>query len=163
MFSLIAAVDRSLGIGKGGRLPWRITQDLQFFKRHTQGHVVVMGRKTWDSLPKQPLADRLNVVLTRTPPAPGLQTNSYFVSSVQECTEFLLTNHSNREWFVIGGSDVYKSFLEKKLVSRMYLTHIDHDFECDVQFPVVDWSAWKTTPKELHFDRYPFFHICYYK
>ncbi|HHH31135.1 MAG TPA: dihydrofolate reductase, partial [Polyangiaceae bacterium] len=99
--TLVAAVARDRAIGKGGDLPWRLPGDLRRFRRLTVGHAVVMGRKTWDSLPKRPLAKRLNIVLSRDPErcADGARV----VPGVQAALR-VARDAGEAELFVIGGS-----------------------------------------------------------
>lgn len=156
-------MDKNLGIGKGGQLPWKISQELKLFRQYTLGNAVVMGRKTWESLPTKPLPGRINVVLSSTLPMNSLGKHTYVVPSIDACTDVLHDVAHDREWFVIGGSHVYGAFIQRQLVTKMFVTHIDHDFDCDTHFPPIDWAAWKTTPRELYFHNYPYFHMCYHR
>ena len=122
--ALIAAIARNRVIGRGGALPWRISEDMKRFKRLTMGHTVLMGRKTYDSLGK-PLNGRRMLVVTSTP-IPGV-----------ECfrnPEDALRSAGNEEWvFVIGGAALFSAFLER--CDALYLTLVDQDPEGDVFFP----------------------------
>ena len=100
MISAIVAVDNNWGIGFNGDLLEHIPEDLKYFKALTSGHVVVMGRKTWDSLPKKPLPDRLNIVITSQERHFGEMTAFIpFSEAVSRMTHI----DSDEEWFIIGG------------------------------------------------------------
>ncbi len=122
--AIIAAIARNRAIGKGGQLPWHISEDLQRFKRLTTGHPIVMGRKTFASLGK-PLPHRRNVVLSRTPIA-GVET----FSSVDDALAALA--HEDLV-FVIGGGEIYAQLLER--ADLLYLTIVDRDVDADTFFP----------------------------
>lgn len=127
-------MDRNRVIGKDGELPWRLPNDLKRFKRLTQGHPILMGRKTWESIGR-PLPGRLNLVLTRDPAfqAEGVEV----VRSPEEALE----KTGDRPWlFVIGGEHVYGAFLPR--AERLYLTRVDAETEGgDAFFP--EWDpAW---------------------
>jgi dihydrofolate reductase len=117
-------------IGNRNSLPWHIPADLKYFKEVTEGNTVIMGRKTFESI-GQPLPDRKNIVLT---------TNESFNADNAEVhysfDELLakIKSEEDEEFIVIGGAEIYKQFLP--FVDTLYITHIDHDFEGDIHFPV---------------------------
>ncbi|MFZ5806506.1 MAG: dihydrofolate reductase [Verrucomicrobiota bacterium] len=120
----IVAIDEGGVIGNKGKLPWHIPDDLKWFKKTTQGHAVLMGRKTWESLGK-PLPNRTNMVLSRTlPPQEGVQV----VRDVQEI--FAL---AYPEIYIIGGAEIYKLLLSS--VDQLLITHVQGHYEGDVSFP----------------------------
>jgi dihydrofolate reductase len=130
MINIIAAIDDSNGIGKNGMIPWKLPCDLKRFKMITDNGIVIMGRVTWESLPRKPLPNRINIIVTRS--------KSYL------CNEDALVAHSfeealaisksyNKNIFVIGGEQLYKHALEFN--HRIYLTHVFGDFNCDRHFP----------------------------
>lgn len=127
---LVAAVARNGVIGGGNRLLWQLPEDMRFFKHTTLGHAVIMGRKTWQSLPPRfrPLPGRRNVVLTRDArfDAPGAEC----AASLQQALERL---GSAPLVFVIGGAEVYAQALP--LAQQLWLTEIDQDFDGDAFFP----------------------------
>jgi dihydrofolate reductase len=138
--SLIAAVARNGTIGRGGRLPWHLPADLARFKKLTLGHVVLMGRRTWESLGR-PLSGRRNVVLTRDASfsAPDCET----IHSVEEGRALAVGG----ELFVIGGAALYAAFMP--FADRLYITHIDADVKGDTAFPPIrprEWRLVKETP-----------------
>ena len=116
MLMMIFACDLNGVIGKNGDLPWRQSTDLQFFKKTTLGKTVVMGRKTWDSLPF-PLPGRRNIVISRS------NRDDVEVMSIQEVRELALTD----DIFIIGGGEIYSTFIEESSV--IYRTIIDSKIE----------------------------------
>lgn len=137
MYSLIAAVDNKFGISKNGTIPWDCPEDMHYFKETTMGHVVIMGRVTWESIPVKyrPLSGRINVVLTRSNIVTDDKPDHIF-QSVDDCMTFfsdvtLRKPYKDMLKFVIGGASVYKQFIQRNLVSSVYLTHINQDYLCD--------------------------------
>lgn len=141
--SLIAAVARNGAIGKDNALLWRLSEDLQFFKRTTMGRPVIMGRKTYDSIGR-PLPGRRNIVITRNPQwsAPGIES----APSLQAALA-LLDNTVDKA-FVIGGAQIYAEALP--LVQEIVLTEIDRDFEADAFFPPWDKTTFTEVAREAH-------------
>lgn len=129
--NIIAAMGRNSELGNKGNLPdWNLPTDLKRFKELTSGHVVVMGRKNFESLPEKfrPLPNRTNVVLTRD--------SSWSHEGVQvfhTIDEILDTYKNEHSLWIIGGAEVYKQFLEK--ADELHLTHVDGEFEADTFFP----------------------------
>jgi len=122
--ALIAAVGHRRAIGRDGKLPWHIPEDLKRFKRLTTGHAVLMGRGTWESLGR-PLPGRRNVVLSSSPVA-GIE--SY--ASIDESLRALA---SAEKVFVIGGGTLYAQLIDR--ADELYLTLVDRDVEADTFFP----------------------------
>ena len=126
---LIWAQDKNGGIGYKGQLPWHIPEDLQNFKKLTLNSTILMGRKTWESLPIKPLPKRRNIVLTRKK---NLEVESY--QSIDECLT-KLTNDNIYELFIIGGSTIYNSFIDK--AEQLHMTLIDEKTKyIDTIFPL---------------------------
>ena len=126
---LIWAQDKNGGIGYKGQLPWHIPEDLQNFKKLTLNSTILMGRKTWESLPIKPLPKRRNIVLTRKK---NLEVESY--QSIDECLT-KLTNDNTDELFIIGGSTIYNSFIDK--AEQLHITLIDEKTKhIDTIFPL---------------------------
>lgn len=125
---LVAAVARDLCIGKGGALPWRLPEDLKYFKRLTTGHAIVMGRKTFESIGK-PLPNRRNIVVSRTSsPRPDVEV----APSLEAALE--LAWQTDAEPKIIGGGEIYR--LALPLATRLYITWVDQDVsDCDAHFP----------------------------
>lgn len=123
--NIIAACDQNGLIGINGKIPWYIPEDLQRFKQLTTGNAVIMGRKTWESLPIKPLPDRINIVLSSTPEyaqeyAYDLEDDVYSKSSLQFALP--IANSYCRETFIIGGQRLYEEALP--LADTVYLTKV---------------------------------------
>lgn len=136
-------------IGVGGALPWRLKTDLERFKALTMGKPVIMGRKTWDSLPRKPLPGRANIVLSRDgsfAPAGALVCED-FSEAVQIGREHA-DDEGESEVCVIGGADLYASAMPR--AKKIYLTEVDARPLGDVYFPPFDESQWIETAREVH-------------
>lgn len=131
---LIVACDRGGVIGKDGKLPWHLPEDLKHFKEVTFGKPVIMGRKTWESLPKA-LPGRLNIVITRQ--ADYVAEGATVVSSVDEALE---VTKDAEDVFVIGGSEIYRQTIDR--VSVAHITVVNADFEGDAFFTALDEADW---------------------
>lgn len=154
--SIIAAVGINLELGKKNNLIWHFKQDMKFFKETTLGHTVIMGRKTFESLPKA-LPNRLNVVITSDK---GYNAeNAVIVSSVEEALKYC----ENDEAFIIGGGMIYKEFLP--YADKLYLTEIEDSCEdADTYFPSFDKEKYnRTVLKSLDENSIAFSHIIYEK
>lgn len=138
--SLIAARARNGVIGREGGLPWKLSDDLALFKKTTRGKPVIMGRNTWESLPKRPLPGRANIVLTRdwSYGAEGTRVYSNLVAAIQ-AAKAIAARAGEREVFIMGGESLYRRALP--LADRLYLTEVDAEVEGDVVFPAFDESA----------------------
>jgi len=156
--SVIVATTSKGGIGKDGKLPWHLPEDMAHFKKVTMAesakgilaqNAVVMGRKTWESIPEKfrPLSGRINVVLTRSAddvafvsPYPA---DVLVASSVASAVEKLASRTDVAEIFVIGGQAAYQEAVEMPSCARVFLTRIAKDFECDAVFPAFDQSKFQ--------------------
>ncbi len=142
--SVICALAENRAIGCKQQLLWRLPNDMKRFKQLTTDHVVVMGRKTFESLPGGALPNRRNIVLTSMPEAMG--TTCIACSTMQEAIE---CSEADKEIFIIGGSGVYQEALA--IADKMYLTHVHTIFEeADTFFPDVDYSQWEIVSTEDH-------------
>ncbi len=156
--SLIAALDKNRVIGTRNSLPWHLPSDLAFFKRTTLGKPILMGRKTWESLPGL-LPERPHLVMTRDT---GYQADGADV--VHSVIEALNTavRHGD-ELMVVGGEQVYRLFLP--LADQLYLTHVDTEVEGDAWFPALAEEDWREISREDHppDERNPLAHtfVCY--
>jgi dihydrofolate reductase len=134
MISAIVAVDYNWGIGFNGDLLEHIPEDLKYFKQLTTGNTVIMGRKTWDSLPNKPLPNRTNIVITNN-------TNMEGQAEFMDLTDAMLyfIYNKNDDIFIIGGGKIYEELLP--MCNRVYVTKIfkDHD-QVDTYFPNLDES-----------------------
>ena len=144
MVSAIAAVDSNYGIGYKGELLFNIKEDLKRFKELTTNNIVIMGRKTWDSLPNKPLPNRINIVVTRKTDSIGDANSNVFYLDLENAKDFLSNeNRKNDNVFVIGGGQIYKELLP--YCDRIYLTRAYKSFEnVDAYFPDInidnDWK-----------------------
>lgn len=141
MISIIVAIAENRAIGKNNDLLWHIPADLKRFKRITKGHPVIMGKRTWESLPLKPLPGRRNIVITDQPGEriDGCET----VYSIEEAAGLCQPGEEN---FIIGGASVYRQFLP--LADRLYLTLVHKNFEGDVFFPEIDYGSWTKVDQE---------------
>jgi dihydrofolate reductase len=141
--SIIVAIARNFAIGKDNQLLWHISEDLKRFKKITSGHQVIMGKRTYESLPVRPLPNRTNVVITDKP---GETFKGCL--TVYSIDEALALCSPEEESFIIGGGSVYTQFLP--YATRLYITLVNKDFDADTWFPCVDFSAWKLIENEEH-------------
>lgn len=129
--SIIAAIGKNRALGKNNHLLWKISSDLRRFRRLTTGHVVIMGRKTFESIGR-PLPNRLNIVLTSNPKFSPKSGGVMVVHSVKEALEEA-RKHEKDEIFIIGGGRVYKEFLP--YTNKLYLTIVEDSPDADTFFP----------------------------
>jgi len=134
--SMVVAVGDNGAIGKDGKVPWRIPEDLKHFKSVTMGHAIIMGRKTWDEVGK-PLPGRRNLVVTRNV---GLVLEGAEVFTTLE-SAIAAARTTDSEPFVIGGSVLYA--LALPLATRIHLTEVHRSVDADTFFPPFDRSAWR--------------------
>ena len=143
--SLIAAVARNGAIGRDNELLWKESADQKHFAATTRGHAVIMGRRTWESLPPRfrPLPGRRNIVVTRSAgfDAPGAETAESLDAALQRLADVPRV-------FVIGGAQLYAQALPR--VDEMVLTEIDADLDGDVHFPAWDRKTFVETSREGH-------------
>jgi dihydrofolate reductase len=141
MISIIVAVSEDWGIGKDNELLWHISEDLKRFKKLTSGNAVIMGKKTWESLPRRPLPGRKNIVLTDDP-------NESIENSV---TAYSIDDALDKcgpaeEIFIIGGGSIYRQFMP--IADRLFITHVHKKAPADIYFPEIDRSIWEIIEKE---------------
>lgn len=145
LLALIAACARGGVIGIENRLPWHLPEDMKFFRETTRGKPVIMGRKTWESLPDafRPLPGRLNIVVSRNPDfqAAGGQVVASLEAARAAAGDADIA-------FVIGGAELYRQALP--LADRLLLTEIDRDYAGDAFFPDFDRSVWRETARQPH-------------
>lgn len=152
MISAIVAVDENWGIGFNGDLLEHIPEDLKHFKNLTTGNIVVMGSKTWDSLPNKPLKDRLNVVISNKPRevlgdlSVRIDMNELLSRIIHSQAQALIHPEEEEKWFIIGGGSIYNQLLP--FCDRVYVTKIFKEHEnVDTYFPNLDepeeWDTWK--------------------
>jgi dihydrofolate reductase len=141
--AFVVAVSRNGVIGKAGGLPWHISADLKRFKAITMSKPVIMGRKTWESLPKKPLPGRPNIVITR-------QKNyrAEGASVVADSPSALTAAGQVEEVCVIGGGEIFDMFLAQ--TDRIYLTEVDLEVDGDTFFPPLDPAQWREMAREVY-------------
>lgn len=140
--TLVVAMSRNMCIGRNGNLPWHLRDDLRRFRATTLGHAVIMGRKTWDSLPNKPLPGRKNVVLTRGDDISGAWTARGMAEALT-----LAGDEKQVECFAIGGAGIYAIALP--LASRILVTRVDCVVsDGDAWFPNWDLSEWELLDSE---------------
>jgi dihydrofolate reductase len=131
---IVAAAENNV-IGNEGKLPWHIAEDLKFFRDTTRGHVVIMGRKTYETLGK-PLPNRLNVIVSRQP---GYQADGAVVVESLEAA-YAYSREQTAKWgdvvFILGGGEIYKQSL--KDVDLIYLTRVRGEYKGDAKYPELD-------------------------
>ena len=126
---LIWAQDKNGGIGKSGKLPWHISEDLKNFKKITLNSAIIMGRKTWDSLPFKPLPNRRNIILSSKE---RIDIEAY--NDIDQCLN-ILKSDGIESLFVIGGHSIYKSFYSKASILHLTMVNIKRD-GIDTVFPI---------------------------
>jgi len=152
MFKIIACINQKMVIGKNRELLYHISNDLANFRSMTLNNVVIMGRKTFESLPGgKPLSDRINIILT-TDEEYGVEPadNVFITNSIEDTINLCKALFPDKEWFVIGGGDIYKQFMEKGLVNEMRLTVVNDYTDGDVFFPEFDKGEWHTYYESLN-------------
>ncbi len=137
MISLIVARARNGAIGRNGTIPWHAPEDLRAFQRETLGGAVIMGRATWDSLPRKPLPKRLNIVVTSRPADP---VEDVIFTSLQDALQ-IATDAGHTRIYAIGGARIYAHFLP--LAHRLLITEVDLDVpDADTFFPAPSPDDW---------------------
>ncbi len=143
--SIIVAVAQNFAIGLNNDLLFHLPDDLKRFKRITTGKALIMGKRTFFSLPKAPLPNRRNIVITDIPGEtfPGCET----AYSIDEAIQLVI---NEPEAFIIGGGMIYRQFYP--LAGKLYLTLVHKDLEADTFFPTIDFSEWQEMEREDLFD-----------
>ncbi|KAH6963761.1 dihydrofolate reductase-like domain-containing protein [Fusarium avenaceum] len=164
--TLIVAATRNMGIGVHGAMPWQgLRKEMKYFARVTTRlppqtsspslNAVIMGRKTWDSIPTKfrPLKDRLNIVISRSAPSTLPETvepsEPVRVQSLELALQYARTRNDISRVFVIGGAQIYDAALKLPEARRILLTSIERDFDCDTFFPVdLKGGVWRRRSRE---------------
>jgi len=142
--SLIVAMDERGGIGKGNRLPWRLSADMKRFRELTMGHHIVMGRKTFESIGRA-LPGRQTVIITRNP---ELEVKDCMIAHSLDEALSLADERAETEVFVCGGAEIYAQSIER--ADRLYLTEVHTQVEADTFFPAWDQSLWREAQSVYH-------------
>lgn len=138
--SIIVAIASNNAIGKDNDLLWHISNDLQRFKRITEDHFIIMGKRTYFSLPRRPLPKRTNMVITDV--ANEQIDNCLMAYSIEDAVNKMDIDNEN---FIIGGGSIYEQFMP--LANKLYITRVHKDYEADTFFPEVSLSEWKLSEK----------------
>src|SRR3954467_2424486 len=155
--SLIVAAAKNNVIGKNNDLPWQLPNDMKYFKNTTWGMPVIMGRKTFESMNNEPLAGRINIVITKQP---GWNREGAVVVHNWNDALFVAADADCNEVFVIGGGEIFKESIKK--ADRIYMTRVHTIVDGDVFFPEIDTKKWKEVSKrdcfadEKHLYNYSF-------
>ena len=144
IISLIVAMDEKRGIGKDGKLPWRLSSDLKRFRELTMGHHLVVGRKTFESIGK-PLPGRQMIVVTRNP---GFRPEGCLIGDTVQTALELAKERGETEVFVIGGAEIYAQTLD--VADRIYLTQVHAVVEADTFFPEHSPGSWTEMQSVFH-------------
>lgn len=140
--SIVAAIAENNAIGKNQQLLWSLPSDMKRFKELTTGHAVIMGRKTFESLPKGALPNRKNVVLTNLPEAGFV--NCFACESMHDALDIC---EKEDEIFIIGGALVYRQALQR--ADKLYITRVHETFkDADSFFPIVNWEMWEEVERQ---------------
>jgi dihydrofolate reductase len=141
--SFLAAVASNGVIGRGGKLPWHLSNDLKRLKTLSMGHYIIMGRKTWDEIGRKPLPGRPHVIVSRSPIAP--QENVAGVSTIDDAIAAIPP--SEDEVFILGGAEIFRQTLHR--ADRMYITQVHADVAGDTYFPDFDdVNEWRLVDRE---------------
>jgi dihydrofolate reductase len=137
---IVAFTAKGMGIGKDGKIPWSIREDLARFAMVTWGEAVIMGTKTWLSLPRRPLADRWNIVVTtQWPNVMKVWNDNTLIIHESELGNVHNLSKAKIFW-VIGGAKLYARYMG--IAEEIHATIIDKDFDCDVHFPLAGFNTY---------------------
>lgn len=160
MISIIAAVSKNNVIGCGGKIPWDIPEDMEYFRKKTTGNIVIMGRNTFEEIGK-PLPDRFNIIVSQS--KNYMDKNLITVRSLEEAISFAekyASEHENiSEIFLCGGERIYKDGL--KYAEKIYVTEIDKVYNGDAFFP--DLSCEKFQLSEVNYGKTAGIKFCVYE
>ncbi len=142
--TMIAAVGENHALGKDNDLLWHLPDDFKRFKQLTTGHIIIMGRKTFESFPK-PLPKRTHIIITRDKNYKVKHEDCIVVHSLKEAIKLSTEDKSP---FIIGGGEIYEQ--GEKLADKLEITRVHHNFEADTFFPEVDEAVWQLKESEYH-------------
>jgi len=138
--SIIVAIAENYAIGKDNDLLWHISKDLKRFKKLTKGHYIIMGKRTYYSLPVRPLPNRTSLIITDI--ADEEIDNCLMAYSIEDAVEKM---DSEKENFIIGGGSIYRQFMP--LADKLYITRVHKNFEADTFFPEISLDEWRLVEK----------------
>lgn len=143
--SIIVAASENNVIGKDNQLIWKLSSDLQYFKKTTTGHTILMGRKTFDSIGRA-LPNRTNIVISRN----ENYTAEGCIKAQSIDQALILVPANESEVFITGGGEIYKQALDKGLVEKIYITKVKTIIDGDTFFPEINNSEWELISEEEH-------------
>lgn len=143
--NVIVAMTKRRIIGKDGTLPWHLSEDLKLFKAHTTGNIVIMGRKTFDSIGR-PLPNRRNLVVSKSIHENEKVAGVEYFPDLEHALN--AAQDGSGKIFIIGGASIYQQMIEK--ADRLYISLVDGDFDGDTCFPEVKEDVWKVVATEPH-------------
>lgn len=151
--AIIVAISENNIIGIKNKIPWRIKEDMLRFKRLTINHPVIMGRKTWDSIPEKfrPLPERKNIVLSKS----QINEKIYIARNIEEALELT----ESKDSYIIGGEKIYELFLP--LANKIELTRVHNSYEGDAFFPKINWNEWDLINEEKNVNEIPYSFMTY--
>ena len=147
--TIIAAIASNHALGKDNQLLWHLSEDLKFFKRTTQNHPIIMGRKTYDSIGR-PLPNRTNIIVSKQMKN-GDIAGCIIVNSLAQAIEAARQTDTD-ELFVIGGAQIYAQAMNENLSDRLLLTEVKQNFDADAFFPEINPHQWQEVWRESHHD-----------
>jgi dihydrofolate reductase len=140
MISIIVAIAENYAIGKNNELLWHIPEDMKRFRQITRGHKIIMGKRTYESLPNRPLKDRTSIVISDVP---GERYEGCLMAySIEEALRLC---GPDEECFVIGGGMVYRQFMP--MADKLYITWVHKEFDADTFYPEIDPETWQETER----------------
>ena len=147
--SIIVAVSSNQVIGKNNKLAWNLPYDMKYFSNITRNHTVIMGRKNWESIPKKyrPLPNRTNIILTSKPNFKAEKCKVF--DSLEKALEYSKLNKEKNP-FIIGGGELYKYAIQKKIVDIIYLTRIHANIKGDTFFPELNLKEWNVVSEKFN-------------
>ena len=147
--TIIAAIASNRALGKDNQLLWHLSEDLKFFKRTTQNHPIIMGRKTYDSIGR-PLPNRTNIVVSAQLKSGDL-AGCQIAGDLMQAIDFAKQTNTD-ELFIIGGAQIHAQAMQHNLADRLLITHVKRDFEADAFFPEISQRHWQEVWRESHHD-----------
>ena len=152
MINIIVAMDKNFLIGKDGKIPWDIQEDLHLFKERTLNSVVIMGRKTFESI-GFPLPNRINIVVSNSYLKENIKENIEISSSLKNAID--IAKEYNKNIFIIGGYGIYKEAVENNFFDELYISHIEGNYNGDVYFPKINFKNFEIL-EEIKFEKFTF-------
>ena len=159
-FAIIVAVSKNLGIGRSGKLPWKIPEDMDFFKNLTtktqnpnNKNVVIMGRKTFESIGNRPLPKRYNICISTTIKNTNLHDNLFIVKNFDDAMRTCKNIENIEKIFIIGGSQIYNEALKYDECNEIICNIISGEYDCDAFFPKIDLNKYELHEELIISDR----------